>query len=214
MKWLFSLFLLFAVSLSAQSSFTLGLIAGPNVSKIGLHRVPDALSDTDLFDLRLGWQAGLAVGYKLSERSRVSFQPAFVRRGHNQTSRVGASSSMRVDYLDLPVVYRHRLIHAFYAEAGAFLGLRLGSQFSSSGEVIENQFVGALIDSQSDTDFGGILGIGYAFSDRLNASFRLTQGLVNFYPDIVYTDRNGSPLGRAPYHFNRSFLLLIAYNLF
>ncbi len=121
---------------------------------------------------------------------------------------------MRVDYLDLPVVYRHRLIHAFYAEAGAFLGLRLGSQYFSNGEVIENQFVGALIDSQSDTDFGGILGIGYAFSDRLNVNLRLTQGLVNLYPDIVYTDRNGSPLGRAPYHLNRSFMLLIAYNLF
>ncbi len=212
MKYLIPILLLFASShAQAQSKLSVGPVAGGNASGVNLHKA-DAANGPHLdFNSLLSWQAGLFVAYRASERSSFSIQPVFVRRRSSYATDFG-TPHIRVDYLEIPVLYRYHISKKFFAEAGAYAGFRLDGRSFLNGEEIQSAF-GTLTDWQADTDLGGILGIGYKISGPLHLSLRFAQGLADLYPDLQYTDNTGQPLRERPIYLNRSVSLQLSYDL-
>lgn len=211
-----ALLLMAAASLSAQLRPKISLSAGGNVSTVRWFNQFQFLGQTmPSNEGRLaiaGFQAGLSVELPFSSAFSILTAPAFSRRGfRNDEDIYGVDSGVRLDYLDIPLLVRFYPVHNFYIEAGAAVSFMLKAESLLEGEPFGNEEVmGRLYE---DTDLSVVLGLGYAFNDRLTVNLRAFHGLLTTI-DAEFTDENGDPMvfeGARPKLLNQSLQLSVQY---
>lgn len=149
------------------------------------------------------------MSYQFADALSLSMQPMFVRRGTHWGEN---NLNTRIDYLDLPLLLRFDAAEKLFAEAGGYVGFRLHSRVFRDGEYLED-YQKSLDVLHRDIDAGGIVGIGYRVGDRGSMSLRYCHSFIALYENIIFTDRNGDPLGDQPKLLQQSVQLLLAYYL-
>jgi hypothetical protein len=204
-----------ATSLSAQLRPKISLSAGGNASNTHWFNQYQFLGQTmpsNEANLAIaGFQAGLSFELPVSSTFGVLVAPTFSRRGFRGNEDLyGVNSSVRLDYFDLPALIRFYPVNNFYVEAGAAVSFMLKAESVVDGEPIGNEDVMGRL--YNDTDLSAVLGLGYAFNDRLSVNVRLFHGLLTTL-DTEFADPNGEPLSPEdqPKLLNQSLQLSVQY---
>ena len=194
MKKIFlSLGLLAGVSVAAQAQTTrFGIKAGVSLSSV---TGSDVSSDGK--KNLVGATAGIMADVSFSDL--ISFHPELLysQKGVKYESG-GASSQIRLSYLDLPLLLRVKADGLFF-EAGPQLGFLIGqkSEFNIPG-------VGSSSSTSTDgtrkVDFGYIAGVGYQLPQGLEIGVRYNGGISDL------SDKSGSSKTR-----NSVFQLQLGY---
>jgi hypothetical protein len=108
-----------------------------------------------------------------------------------------SNTTVKVNYLNIPVLAKYYITDAFSVEAGPQIGFLLSAK--AKGEDVS--------DLYKSTDFGFNIGCGYNFTEDVSVSARYTIGLtdVNDVSNEQYPD-----LSNASFK-NSNFALSLAY---
>ncbi|WP_264553602.1 porin family protein [Flavobacterium sp. N2038] len=131
----------------------------------------------------IGFHVGGFAEIKVIEK--LAIQPEFlfstqgtVIEGFNGDS----NTTVKVNYLNIPVLAKYSISNAFTVEAGPQIGFLLSAK--TRGEDVS--------DLYKSTDFGFNLGCGYNFTENISVGARYTIGLTDvndasdesLYPDL------------------------------
>lgn len=132
----------------------------------------------------IGFHVGGFAEIKVAKKFAI--QPEFlfstqgtIIEGFNGNS----NTTIKVNYLNIPVLAKYYITDAFSVEAGPQIGFLLSAKFR--GEDIHNLY--------KSTDFGFNLGCGYNFTENIAVGIRYTIGLTDVndasdeyqdYPDL------------------------------
>lgn len=162
---------------SNSSDINFGLKGGLNFTMI-------AGDDTEEFDGRMAFHAGVVAEFQISEK--FSFQPELLysSQGDKMTSE-GMDVDFKLDYLNIPLLAKYYVAEGFSLEAGPQFGFLLSSKVEAGGVSID------IKDMMKGIDFGVDFGVGYKLENGLNFAARYNLGLSN----IVEND--GAILGET-----------------
>lgn len=176
--------MLLVVSTGSFAQAKFGLKAGLNIANMG----GDDMEDTDS---RLAPVFGAFVNFSLSEK--VSFQPELLysMKGAKDSYTdsyegvdVDIDETARLDYLDIPLMFKFDVGGGFNLQAGPQLGLLLSAEIEQEGSSsVEGMNISAseTIDVKDDLkgmDLGLNIGAGYDFG-ALGVDLRYNLGLSN-----------------------------------
>lgn len=199
MRVLFLFFFLFiSVSYSSAQRFygeVTGGIAGSQVSG-------DLLQGFD----KAGIIFGGGVRLPFNNNSSIGVRIQYFQKGSRKPSKLDQGDPsyylLRLNYLEVPLLYRHSLFKKFYAEAGLSAGFLIGSsEQDEDGEI-------PLREDFKTLDLSGAFILGYSLSSKLDFGFGVWQSLLPIRP------HNGEAkyrLNEGQYNSALSFTLL--YNL-
>lgn len=148
--------------------------------------------------------AGFHIGgfAEIKAGKKFAIQPEFLFstqgttiEGYNGDS----NTSVKVNYLNIPILAKYYITDAFSVEAGPQIGFLLSAK--SRGEDINDLF--------KSTDYGLNLGIGYDFTENFALGLRYTIGLSDIadIPD----DSQDYPFVYNANFKNSNFALSLAY---
>jgi hypothetical protein len=210
-----ALLLIAATSLSAQLRPTISLSAGGNISTVRWYNPFELNGQTipsnEYEETAFGFQAGLSVELPISSIFGVVVSPTFSRRGFSVNQEVsGVASRVRLDYCDLPVLFRVAPTDRFFIEAGPAISYRFRAETIEEGEPVGNEeIIGKLYN---DFDLSVVLGLGYDVNERFTVNLRAYHGFLKII-DTQFTDGNGESLvdGSEPKLLNQSLQLSVQY---
>ena len=154
-------------SLASGQGASFGIKAGLNLAKLSTSLSATGLSSqNDTPDTYVSFSAGVFGVIKLGDK--FGFQPELLYSGQGGDLGVG---SFRLNYLNLPVMFRFSPTPEFSLQAGPQLGILLSAEIS--GIDIKDQF--------NTTDFGFGFGLGYEFPIKVDIGFRYVVGLLNIF---------------------------------
>jgi hypothetical protein len=199
MRSFYALLLLLLISLSAQSQrFTGELIGGMAGTQVS----GDQLSGFD----KGGILTGAGVKMKLGTKSDLGFRILYFQKGSRKPSDLENGDPsyylLRLNYLEVPILYRNKIYKKFFVEAGPSIGFLVGSsEQDQDGEL-------ALRTEFNDLDFSAALGLGYSLSPKADFTFGYYQSLIPVRPHS----------GNAQYRlnqgqYNSSITFTLTYNL-
>lgn len=155
-------------SLQAQEYFKMGGKGGVNIANIvGDH--PDG-------DLRTSFHLGLVAEMPIFEK--LYFGPEVLYS--SQGSKAGDVESLKLDYIQIPLMARYYVSQGLNIEAGPQIGFLISSN-------VESQVVGGNVDLNdylSNFDFGVNFGLGYKLVNGLFIQGRYNLGLANIWDDL------------------------------
>jgi len=166
-------------SLCVKAQIKIGAKGGANFSYI---------TETGDFDF-IDWEAltsyyvGAFLEYELSDRLSVRGEALYSFEGAEFRDGMGGIRKVELNYLNVPLLLRLRLIHGIFLDAGI-----------EPGVIINKNEGTARIDK--DTEFGFLLGGGFQLGERWIFNLRYVQGLSDIYT-FTATDANGEPIGSA-----------------
>jgi len=176
------------VSMNAQASF--GIKAGVNFASI-------RGDNTENFNSRTSFVGGLFAEIPMSEK--VTFQPELVYSGQGaKYAEMDEDETFKMDYLNIPFMFKFYLNEGFNLQAGPQLGFLLSSK---AGEVDVKDFM-------STVDFGLNFGLGYELESGINFEARYNLGLSNIWEtyyygnDAIVNNKNGVWQITLGYAFN------------
>ena len=179
----FILFLLIGLNLHAQPN-PFGIKVGGNIANI----VGDGTSNISSL---INFQAGF---YKEFNFGKVAFQPELLFNGFGlEADDQGNVSEVALNYLTLSVLSKIFLSKKFSLDAGPQVGILLSA--NDRNDIISNEK--SLFYNR---DFGVNLGMGYAFSQRIIASFLYYIGLT----DVTTASTK---------NYNRAFQLALQFKI-
>lgn len=131
----------------------------------------------------IGFHVGGFAEIKIAKK--ITIQPEFLFSTQGTTiegSEGDSNTSIKVNYLNIPVLVKYYITDMFSVEAGPQIGLLLSAK--ARGEDIS--------DLYKSTDYGFNLGCGYNFTENISAGARYTIGLTDVndtsdesqYPDL------------------------------
>jgi hypothetical protein len=180
----FILFIFIIFSGRAQFFYG-GIRAGANGSQVS----GDRLSGFDKF----GIHGGLYAGVHLSKASRMQFEMLFMQKGSRQNAKpdkgIYSSYLLRLNYIELPLMYIWRGNSYFEVEGGFSYG-RLMS--NTDIEWDENGLMPGMTPFKND-EFSVQLGFNYLLNENMRVNFRLNNSIL---PVREHT-------GGATYRLNR-----------
>jgi long-subunit fatty acid transport protein len=162
-----------------NAQVTFGAKAGVNFSDITGERV-------DSFDGRTSFHFGVVAEIEISEK--FSFQPELIysSQGSDYSEDFDGESfdgTVKVDYLNLPLIAKYYVTEGFSVEAGPQIGFLLSAKDEYEDEEDD------IKDFLKGTDFGINLGLGYKLDNGLFFSARYNLGLTdNLDVDDFETD--------------------------
>lgn len=180
-KLLFTMTLL-ALTINANAQTKFGAKAGLNVSNLS--------GDSQNTDAKIGFHVGGYANIKFAEK--FAFQPELLysTQGakesgeiyvNEQIGTVNADVKYKLDYINVPLMFKFYPTQGFNIEAGPQVGFLVSSKLN-----VETTALGQKIDQDVDMkdylksiDFGLNIGVGYEFSNGLNAGARYNFGLSN-----------------------------------
>lgn len=187
--------LFFLISLSFMTvnvygqAFKPGVFGGIVTSQVG----GDGYSGFN----KLGVTLGGFVRYSLSKNWTTQFEIAYVQKGsrnnfsitENNVDQVQERFLMRMNYIEIPVLFKFKHNNFVY-EGGLYYSRMIGffleyfNGYSTTGPFDNlddfNSQLEALGQSKKvmDWDFGGMVGVGYAITDNILGSIRLSNSFV------------------------------------
>lgn len=151
-----------AFGFTNAQSVRFGVKAGLNVSNITGYQ-EDVKSLT-------GFHIGGFTELKVAKKFAIQPEVLFSTQGTTIEGFNGDSnSSIKLNYLNIPVLAKYYITDAFTVEAGPQVGFLLSAK--NKGEDIH--------DLYKTLDFGLNLGCGYEFTDNISLGARYTFGLTN-----------------------------------
>jgi hypothetical protein len=178
--FLFSIFFLciFSFQLNAQR-FRAGLTFGPAITDVKGTDVHDG--DVDFH--KLGFSAGGIVNSYIDDQNSFQFEINYITKGSAQLpdSSNNGSYKLALNYLEVPIVYRHRMIFSnnkkpvthFEIEFGASVGRIVHEE-----EKVNNYGTAFGLNNINKTDVSLLLGLNYVVSPHLYFGFRYSNSLI------------------------------------
>lgn len=135
---------------------------------------------------KLGLDAGLFVNYQLSMRTALQFEMEYIQKGSSHSPNVEKGDysqyKMRVNYLQLPVLFQYKLAQNFSVETGPAFGLLLSNyEERDQWEIESNPF--------RKFALSWIVGVNYKISENWNANFRYDYSLMGIRQKPAPFDR-------------------------
>ena len=165
-----------------------GAKAGLNMSNFG--------GDAENTDMKIGFQIGGFAEIKISDKFSVQPELLFSTQGaksEESGSESGYSytskETLKLNYLNIPVMAKYYATEKFYVEAGPQIGFLMSAEAESEdtvsfGGVTESESTTTDVkEFTNSTDFGLGLGLGYNFTENIGAGLRYTAGLSDIYKD-------------------------------
>lgn len=185
MKRILSLFLLFLAVQAGAQSFEGGFRLGMTGTQVNGDRLAG-------FD-KAGLTGGFTVALPLNEYSDLDMELLFVQKGsrQNPTNRNGLTKYiMRLNYIEIPLLYRRQLKKSFGFETGLSFGVLLKT---TDVEYDINGIIPARPDFEK-YELAGHLGIRYFLSEKRTINLRCSSSFlpIRKYPGIStynYFDR-------------------------
>ncbi|MBP2833567.1 PorT family protein [Aquimarina sp. U1-2] len=156
-----TLFVVFATLLITAQEASYGVRLGANLSSINSDDIPENLEDS-----RFGIVVGFLAEYPMSER--LSIQPEF-----QYSAQGNDDESLRVDYLQVPILFKYHLADKFNIHLGPQVGLKIW-EWEQDGE-LEADF--------STFDFALVAGLGVNLTENFFADLRYGFGLTNVFDE-------------------------------
>ena len=199
MRFIYTLLTFLAITLSAQGQRFTGELTG---GMAGTQVSGDQLSGFD----KGGIMAGAGVRMKLGKKSDLGFRILYFQKGSRKPSDLENGDPsyylLRLNYLEVPILYRNKFYKKFFVEAGPSIGFLVGSsEQDQDGELqYRTEF--------NDIDFSAAVGLGYSFSPKTEFTFGYYQSLIPVRPHS----------GNAEYRlnqgqYNSSITFTFTYNL-
>ncbi|WP_223550269.1 MULTISPECIES: porin family protein [Aestuariivivens] len=178
---LFIAFLLFTCNnINAQEN-KLGIKTGLNVAYI-------LGENTSMFDARASFHFGAIVDFLISDK--FSIQPEVLYSCQGVTYNDGGyDGKFKLDYLNVPVVLKYKVVEGFSLECGPQIGVLLSAknEFNSSEESGEED----IKDLINSTDFSINFGLGSELENGLFFSGRYILGISEIFKDNEGNNQNG-----------------------
>jgi len=149
---------------SAQGQPKLAIKAGVNIADLKIEN-----TNNDVTDNRIGFHGGLAAHIHLGQQ--WAFQPELL---YSQEGAKIGDATVKLDYVNLPLMIQYMFNNGFRVEAGPQFGLLVNSKYSASSGT----------DINADKDFktpnvGLGFGLNYLSYSGLGAGARYNLGLSN-----------------------------------
>lgn len=97
---------------------------------------------------------------------------------------ITTESTLKTDYINIPVMVQYSIVPAFYLEAGPQLGILAGAKLKGGNVSVDVK------DKMQSVDFGIGVGFGYKFDMGLGVSGRYNFGLTNLNESDKQTNKN------------------------
>jgi len=163
----------------------LGLKAGLNVASLNG-------DDTDNLDARTGMFFGGFAELCFTNEFAIQPEILYSMQGANYTEIDGYDGTIKLDYINVPIMAKIKIFDELYIQAGPQIGFLLSAkdEFKSAGESGEND----IKENLNTIDFGANLGLGYQFEGGFNLGARYNLGLSNindFEGSDSFKNQNG-----------------------
>lgn len=143
------------------------------IPKVGVNIA--SMTNADDADARIGLNAGVAA--EISIAPSFAVEPGVFYSMQGFKNEVVVSSTMKNDYINIPVLAKYYVFEGFNVFAGPQVGILVNSKASGS-----DSGVSASVDMKKmykTIDFSAVLGIGYQTALGLNFSANYNLGLTN-----------------------------------
>jgi len=191
----------------AQTKTRVGITAGVNYTTLGT-AISSGISFK--YDYRAGFQGGVYAEQPLSEDITFTPQIIFSQKGGNINTTISGitlKGTTQTNYLDIPLLFDFKMKSGISLFAGPQVSLLL-SQTSTANA--SSPSGGSSSGSSSSTDgfrktlFGGNLGIGYKFTDNINAKLHYLIDLQHTFDGSAGASDDGEK--------NSGFALTLGYS--
>ncbi len=156
-----SLLLVFTFFFTQAQEASYGVRLGANLSTISSDDIPENLEDS-----RFGIVVGFLAEFPITEK--ISMQPEF-----QYSAQGNDDESLRVNYLQLPVLLKYNFADKFNIHLGPQVGLKIW-EWEQNG-IIEADF--------NTFDFALVAGLGVSLTENFFADLRYGFGLSNIVDD-------------------------------
>lgn len=161
--------MLFGLTFMNAQDVNFGAKAGANFSTI-------SSDNFDSFDSRTAFHLGLVAEIMFSDT--FAFQPELVYSSQGSDySETGLEGTVKLDYLNVPLIAKYYVAEGFSLEAGPQIGLLLSA--TDEGEFDGGSYDEDIKDFVKGIDLGVNLGVGYKLDSGLNFGARYNIGLVD-----------------------------------
>lgn len=172
MKKLFVGLALIVGSMSFAQQF--GIKAGANLSSIS----DDGYEDTKS---KVGFYGGLFMNAPLSEQFSIQPEVLYSQMGAKTEYKVlgnTVSSTLKLDYITVPVMFQFRATPQFYIEAGPEFGFLVSAK--AKGEVNNSSSTTKLDkDNFNSFNMGAGLGVGFDITKNVGINARYVAGFTD-----------------------------------
>ena len=157
------------VSVKAQE-INFGVKAGLNLASLV------GSDDLDDYDMRTSFHFGAVAEIGISDK--FSFQPELLYSAEGaKAEESGFKSTLKLDYLVLPLMAKYYLVEGLSVEAGPQIGFLLSAKSKfEGGDESETEDIK---DNLKGIDFGVNFGAGYKLDNGLNFGARYNLGLAD-----------------------------------
>jgi hypothetical protein len=166
-----SIMLVFSLSIYSQD-FNGGVLGGINATQV----FGDSFSGPN----KAGLYLGVFVNRYFSKRSSIQLELDYIQKGSrkNPDASTGDYNSylLRLNYIELPVLYKYDFAEKGTLEAGLTLGVLVNSYEEANGST---DVSGAEFNS---IDFGADLGIYYTIVKSLRINMRISSSILPIRP--------------------------------
>lgn len=157
-----------------------GVKGGLNLSK---------LTSTNGSKVLAGFNAGALVNFKLDNNWAIQPEVQYSTQGTKVKNdilwgAVTTEGSMKLDYINVPVLAQYHIIDEFYLEGGPQIGFLTSAKAKSGGVSVDVK------DNMKTVDFGLNFGFGYKFDMGLGIGARYNFGLTNVYDSDKINRKN------------------------
>ena len=178
---------------------TIGVMAGVNLAKIS----GDA---TDALDSRTGFLAGVFVTFHITNTFAIEPEALYSQRGASADGEMGFDATIKMDYIDIPVLLRFDVpvagpIRPFFVAGPAF-GIQTKCAISGEGEGVSASVDCDALDEDPESDFdpktfdlSGVVGAGLDFrlgGHTLMVGARYQHGFSDVVKDASAKSRTWS----------------------
>ena len=192
-----SILLLTITSINAQAEF--GIKGGVNFASIWNTNVNGIKG-------RTSFNVGLVAEVETSYSTAVQVELLYSGQGFKyEGGLIGGNEALedtyKLDYLNIPVVFKYYFKEGFSFESGPQLGFLLSAKAVDADENVGVAF--------TDASFDWLVGFGYKFDNGFNVNARYTLGLTDIWKGPTYT-----PPGYYYYNYgkvNGVFQLTLGY---
>ncbi|WP_142683216.1 porin family protein [Chitinophaga polysaccharea] len=155
-----------------------GVKGGLNISK---------LTDTDGSKALAGFHAGGLVNIGLGKTWAIQPELVYSTQGTKAERSVlwlTSSNTVKVNYINVPVMVQYSIVPEFYLEAGPQVGFLTAAKVKSGDVTVD------IKDNMQSVDFGLGFGFGYKFDMGLGVSGRYNFGLTKVYDSDQVDSKN------------------------
>ncbi|MFD2552309.1 porin family protein [Bizionia sediminis] len=184
---------------SAQD-FSYGVKAGLNIATL-------SGDDIENNDPKLGLHIGATGEYMVTEKFAIQADLLYSMQGlkqsgfeeinfNGETSRLDLESDVKLNYINLPIMFKYYITKGFNVELGPQVGFLVSAkadvELKSTSSITGTETIKIdqdIKDQTKSVDFALAFGLGYKFDSGLNLGARFAASLGNAFED---TSNSGS----------------------